>query len=146
MEFELFGLKLHLESIILTLVLVWITSVHLLCSCSKVNFMEGLKSMDINLGSDVDENLTKDVHGNYSAGSALYQKALNDTHKPLYLQKKFESTKIPLEGTMDFFQKTKFLPECCPSTYSKGDGCACLSDDQMEHIKTRGGNRNSGNF
>ena len=93
MEFELFGLKLHLESILLTLVLVWLTSVHLVCSCSKINFMEGLKSMDINLGSDVNENLTKDVHGNYSAGSALYQKSLNDTHKPLYLQKNLSQQK-----------------------------------------------------
>ena len=39
------------------------------------------------------------------------------------------------------FDAVKARPECCPSAYSTGDGCACLSNDQLKAIRTRGGNR-----
>lgn len=146
MEFKIFGLKIHVETLLITILLVWLTSIHLVCSCTKLNIFEGLKMLDNDLGSKISENPTKDVFGSYAHGSSLHEKMQKDPHKPMYLQKDFESTEIPLKGTMDFFQKTKFLPECCPSTYTKGDGCACLSNDQMEHIKSRGGNRTSGNY
>ena len=141
MEFKIFGLKIHVETLLITLLLVWLTSIHLVCSCSKLSLFEGMKMLDNDLGSPIKENNTKDVFGSYAAGTSLYEKSQVEPHKPLYLQKEFESTEIPLKGTMDFFQKTKFLPECCPSTYTKGDGCACLSKEQMDHINTRGGNR-----
>ena len=49
---------------------------------------------------------------------------------------------VPLpEGELVFFDKTKFSPECCPSTYSTGAGCACASPEQMQYLNQRGGNR-----
>ncbi len=42
-----------------------------------------------------------------------------------------------------FLDKTKFSPTCCPSTYSSGTGCACLSPQQMSYLNQRGGNRTS---
>ena len=35
---------------------------------------------------------------------------------------------------------TKFSPECCPSSYTTGQGCACISDRVKKHIGSRGGN------
>lgn len=31
-------------------------------------------------------------------------------------------------------------PSCCPSTYSCGGGCVCLTDDQKNFLGTRGNN------
>jgi hypothetical protein len=48
---------------------------------------------------------------------------------------------LPLpDGEMDFFSNSSFKPECCPSTYSNSQGCACLTGDQYNYLITRGGN------
>lgn len=44
------------------------------------------------------------------------------------------------EDKMFVFANTKFMPECCPSAYTTGQGCACMSDRINAHIGTRGGN------
>lgn len=44
------------------------------------------------------------------------------------------------EDKMFVFANTKFMPECCPSAYTTGQGCACISDRIKTHIGTRGGN------
>lgn len=38
------------------------------------------------------------------------------------------------------FSRTAFKPECCPSSYSNSQGCACISTKQYEYLITRGGN------
>ena len=35
-----------------------------------------------------------------------------------------------------------FSPECCPSTYTNSQGCACLSKEQLDFIHNRGNNNN----
>jgi hypothetical protein len=66
---------------------------------------------------------------------------------PKNMQEDYPGVEIPLnEDNLDFFSKTKFAPECCPNTYSIGDGCACMSKDMMVHLNTRGGNKTHGNF
>jgi len=53
-----------------------------------------------------------------------------------------EGGEVPLpEGELVFFDKTKFSPECCPSSYSNGEGCVCASPEQMQYLNQRGGNR-----
>jgi hypothetical protein len=48
---------------------------------------------------------------------------------------------IPLpEGEMLMFANTEFKPECCPNTYSTGNGCACMTPAQYGHLVSRGGN------
>jgi hypothetical protein len=48
---------------------------------------------------------------------------------------------IPLPpGEMYFFAKTPFKPECCPSYMSSSTGCACMTVDQYNYLKDRGGN------
>ena len=39
-----------------------------------------------------------------------------------------------------FFNNTQFSSNCCPSMYSSSNGCACMSDEQIDQIQTRGGN------
>ena len=59
----------------------------------------------------------------------------------------YKGTPIPLQNTLFYFQDNEFKPECCPATYSNGDGCACMSVKQMEYLNERGGNRTqSSNF
>ncbi len=48
---------------------------------------------------------------------------------------------IPLpEGQLFFFNDTKFDSKCCPTTYTSSRGCACLSQNQYNHLMMRGGN------
>ena len=48
---------------------------------------------------------------------------------------------LPLpEGELDLFFNTQFKPECCPNTYSRSDGCACMTGDQYNYLILRGGN------
>jgi hypothetical protein len=49
---------------------------------------------------------------------------------------------VPLqEGELLIFKENKFSPECCPSSYSNGDGCVCASPEQARYLSQRGGNR-----
>jgi len=53
-----------------------------------------------------------------------------------------EGGPVPLpEGELLIFKTNKFSPECCPSSYSNGDGCVCASPEQMKYLNERGGNR-----
>ena len=48
---------------------------------------------------------------------------------------------IPLpEGQMSMFATTPFKPECCPTAYSHSSGCACMTVDQYDYLRQRGGN------
>jgi hypothetical protein len=39
------------------------------------------------------------------------------------------------------FDDVKARADCCPSSFSTSNGCACLTQDQLTAIYTRGGNR-----
>ena len=53
----------------------------------------------------------------------------------------YKGTELPLAaGNLDFFKNNDFKPECCPSTYSTSDGCACTSLSQVRYLSERGGN------
>ncbi len=53
--------------------------------------------------------------------------------------------KVPLPaGQLFFFANNNFRPECCvppQSGVSNGDGCACVTQEQVNYISSRGGNR-----
>ena len=44
------------------------------------------------------------------------------------------------DSMLDFFKNVMFSTECCPSSYSTDRGCACISPDQYNVLKTRGSN------
>mgnify|MGYP001213748988 CR=1 FL=1 len=59
----------------------------------------------------------------------------------------YKGTPVPLpNGELFFFADNKFQPECCPSDYSSSTGCACMSNEQLDYINMRGGNRSAGNY
>ena len=67
----------------------------------------------------------------YSMGttpSAGAQAVLNRNNPPL------------AEGEMDMFANTPFKPECCPSAFSTGSGCACMDMKTYKNLHARGGN------
>ena len=48
---------------------------------------------------------------------------------------------VPLpEGELLMFANTEFKPSCCPNTYTNGSGCACMTNAQLNHLTSRGGN------
>ena len=48
---------------------------------------------------------------------------------------------IPLpEGQLLMFANTPFKPECCPNTFSNSTGCACMTVEQYDYLRERGGN------
>ena len=48
---------------------------------------------------------------------------------------------VPLpKDEMYMFATTKFTPECCPNTYTASTGCACMTVDQYNYLRERGGN------
>ena len=51
--------------------------------------------------------------------------------------------KVPLpDDILSFFYDNQFSPDCCykPQQYSSSTGCACISEDQMKFLSSRGGN------
>lgn len=69
-----------------------------------------------------------------------YSKGMGNENK-LDSYKYHSGPPIPLpEGELFFFNNTKFDSECCPSTYTNSQGCACLSQPQYNHLMMRGGN------
>lgn len=49
---------------------------------------------------------------------------------------------VPPSGdTLDMLSGQTFQPNCCPSTYSNSSGCACMSNEQLDFLSSRGGNR-----
>jgi hypothetical protein len=48
---------------------------------------------------------------------------------------------IPLpKDELDMFATTEFKPECCPNAYSSSTGCACMTIEQYDFLRTRGKN------
>lgn len=93
----------------------------------------GWKSMEENQSDDV--NLSTWV-----SDAIKYSKGMGTEDRLNSLQYN-SGPPIPLpEGQMFFFKDTKFSPSCCPSTYTSGIGCACMSKKQFQHLTERGGN------
>ena len=75
-----------------------------------------------------------------------YGNDYNSEAKKFFVQskEKYKGTCLPLkDGDLNFFRKNVFKPECCAElggAYSKGIGCACLSESQKKFLLTRGNN------
>ena len=137
MEIQLFGQKLRVEVIILSVVLGYIIGGHLLCSCSKVSLKEGLAL----LGAPVSYHMGEGVSGSLENKSELKYSGPNDWYKSLEGNSAPEPNKWVESGRLEFLADNKFDPKCCPSFYSGDMGCPCISPEQMKYLNSRGGNR-----
>ena len=112
---------------------------------SAINYKmgDGVKSSWEN--SSVGENAQSNMQANVQIESPLNAPAaslLDGGNTFLAALEQNEGGPIPLkEGELLIFDKNKFSPECCPSSYSNGDGCVCASPEQMTYLSQRGGNR-----
>lgn len=147
MDISIFGYKISLEILILIGVVYLILVSHTLCgSCnfySLIEGREGFSGASTNNGSSSSYKLNDYSHINTSSWnqqnmtikpgqpmSAGVKEMLNRPQQP-----------IPLpEGELDMFATTEFKPECCPNTYSKSTGCACMTPGQYNYLINRGGN------
>ena len=137
MELKIFGLSCRLEVIIICLIVGFILGAHLLCSCSKIGLQEGMAM----IGTSLDWKMGEGQVNNWTTKGDEYASSMGySTNQSKWAQNK--GTPVPLpEGQMLMFVDNQFKPECCPSTYSSSTGCACISQEQVNYINQRGGNR-----
>ena len=181
MEVSIGSYKFRLEILILMLVLFWIMMGHMLCSCCRVNLLEGLvnnevplkkgllvKNKNNNTTTDTTdtETTTTTTEGFANNNRTTIGSVFSDAHSPDYIMdpstwsaqsltyspgsapsqgvkdiQNRPKQPIPLpENELDMFATTQFKPECCPNAFSNSTGCACMTTDQYNYLKSRGGN------
>jgi hypothetical protein len=137
MELKIFGLSCRLEVIIICFILGFILGSHLLFSCSKIGIQEGMAMM----GTAINWKMGEGQIGDWTSKGSSYASSMGYTDtKSRYAQHKGTTVPLP-EGQMFMFADNEFKPECCPSTYSSSTGCACITQEQVNYINQRGGNR-----
>lgn len=45
------------------------------------------------------------------------------------------------DNELFMFENNRISADCCPSPFSTGAGCVCLTDSQVKEFASRGGNR-----
>lgn len=163
MELKLFGYEARLEIVVACIVIGMIAGLFMFCDCFQYSIFEGMTPNDLNgknknvadkKASDKKEgfvNLSNNelnVDDSYTMGwvqtAKRYASGMGNKNR-LNTYKDNVGTPVPLpEGELFFLADNKFKPKCCPSTYSNSTGCACLSQDQVNYINQRGGNRTLG--
>jgi hypothetical protein len=161
MELKLFGYEARLEVVVACIMIGMLAGLFMFCDCFQYSVLEGMTPNDVNnkkangkKAGDKKEgfvNLSNNelnIDDSYTMGwvqtAKQYASGMGNKNR-LNTYKDNVGTPVPLpEGELFFFTDNKFKPECCPSTYSGSTGCACLSQDQVNYINQRGGNRTLG--
>lgn len=162
MVITLFGVNFNIELIILGAIIYLIIVTHTLCGCSRVGLLEGLSMLNngvkdikkkLNKKEGFSSNIFSNEPSSYKLGNydqvnttswfqpdlAVYQgKPLSAGVTDILNREKQD---VPLgKSELLMFNNTPFKPECCPSTYSNSDGCACITTNQYNYLIERGGN------
>ena len=104
---------------------------------------EGFVGANINYGESSAYDLTNNMPVNTASWSAQNMTVVPG--QPLsegvkkFLARPKQQLPLP-EGEMLLFANTRFAPEFCPNTYSNSSGCAEMSGETFNYLKTRGGN------
>ena len=104
---------------------------------------EGFTGANTNLGNSSPYDLTDDSQINTSMWNAPNMTVVPGQPLSSGVQDFLARPKQPIPLPKDelfMFSSTDFKPECCPNTYSNSSGCACMTGDQFNYLKTRGGN------
>ena len=137
MELKIFGHSCRLEIIIICLVVGFVLGAHLFCSCSRIGAQEGMAVM----GAALDWTMGQDVATSWTTKAKSYANEMGYSATQSKWSQ-YKGTPVPLpEGEMFMFANNEFKPECCPSTYTSSTGCACITQEQVNYINQRGGNR-----
>lgn len=131
------GLTFRLEIVILSLIIGIIIGSFLLCGCSRINLVEGMDLM----GASVDYVMGNDVASSWVNKAKDYASGMDNVNENNRFAG-YTGTPVPLQdGQLYMFADNKFKPECCPTSYTSSTGCSCISQDQINYINERGGNR-----
>ena len=156
MELSIGGMKFRVELLIAIALVLTIIFGQTCISCSKGDLpglpgsklgyapVEGFTGASSNNGHSAPYSLGKEtpVDTKSWGNPSLQVVAGQPVSKGVQDILNREPQTIPLpEGQMSMFANTPFKPECCPSTYSSSQGCACTSSDQVNYLNQRGGNR-----
>jgi len=157
MELKLFGYEARVEVVVACIIIGMLAGLFMFCDCFQYSVLEGMTPNDMNKkkanGKKIEgfvnlSNNELNIDDSYTMGwvktAKRYASGMGNKNR-LNTYKDNVGTPVPLpEGELFFFADNKFKPECCPSTYSDSMGCACLSQDQVNYINQRGGNRTLG--
>ena len=167
MDISIGSYKFRLEILIALIVVSWIMFGHMLCSCCRVNIFEAMtnnnKKQALYKNNVIRHSTTEGFTG---ANNSAMGPEFAETKTPDYIMNPstwsmptlayspgttpdpgvkaiWDRPKQPIplpEGELDMFATTPFKPECCPNAYSSSTGCACMTVDQYNFLKTRGAN------
>ena len=164
MEISIGSYKFRVEILIAIVIVFWIMFGHVLCSCCRVKIFEGLNTMSgtattSGTTSSLMEGFTganNSAMGPEFAGAKTPDYIMNPSTWSMPTLTYSPGTKpdagvkaiwdrpkqpIPLpKDQLDMFATTPFAPECCPNAYSSSMGCACMTVDQYNYLRDRGGN------
>jgi len=128
MEFEVFGISVRLEVVLLCVALGMVIGTELLCNCVKKD------------GFNVASSFLKHTMNN---GLPTLKETF-DSMKPIHdSSETYESVQVnPPDGRLFFYANNEFSPDCCKhSSVSGSGGCACETKEQIDFLRTRGGNK-----
>jgi hypothetical protein len=154
MELKLFGYEARVEVVVACIIIGMLAGLFMFCDCFQYSIIEGMTTKDMNNKkkkvegfvnlSNNELNIDDSYTMSWVKTAKRYASGMGNKNR-LNTYKDNVGTPVPLpEGELFFFADNKFKPECCPSTYSDSTGCACLSQDQVNYINQRGGNRTLG--
>ena len=127
MFIKVFGIKMRVEVIVVSVIVGMLLGSHLLCGCATEEGMEAF-------GSALDYKMTKGVHTDkYEERHDMKEMSGGSSLSP----------KVPLpEGQLFMYANNEFNDKCCSfSNVSGGGGCACITKEQADYLNSRGGNR-----
>lgn len=67
--------------------------------------------------------------------SPTVKEAFTDSDLPSYLDGESPG------ASLSMLAENRVSSDCCPSNYSTSNGCVCLTNEQLDVIRSRGGNR-----
>ncbi len=132
MELKYGKYSVRLEVLLLLLLAGAVLGGYVLCSCSKVSVKEGFELAN---AAAVDYVMGKGVP------TDVYDKPYSLSQKKSNVVPQTDQLTSVSGSNLARFAKNKFSPECCPSDYSSYPGCLCRTQEQVDYINTRGGNR-----
>ena len=120
-----------------------------ICSIASIYVLggvkEGFETVATGIGSAIRYKMGDGVKNSLdkTSNEALLncQKAVPDLDRNMEYNSVVD---VSEKDDLVFFNNNTFSPDCCPSTYSNSDGCACVTPEQLTYLNARGGNKISG--
>lgn len=141
--------------IILAMLLYIIIVLHTLGGCCKRSVTETMTTAGQQLKEAIADKTKKDKPSDDPSSADATQEgfsafpyktdepdAINREYMERYNQSILNRPRqpVPPPKGQGLFDTTPFNYDCCPNTYSNSSGCACMTVDQYNYIKTRFGN------